>query len=63
MALGTETLASFAGPGVKIIPLTPVPSPIFVGVGVAYLKKTVSAAAKNFIAAARSASSMAPGAS
>ena len=60
VALGTETLASFAGPGVKIIPLTPVPSPIFVGVGVAYLKQTVSAAAKNFIAAARSASSTAP---
>ena len=58
LALGTETLASFAGPGVKIIPLTPVPSRIAVGVGVAYLKKTVSVAAKSFIVAAKSASAM-----
>lgn len=56
LALGTETLASFAGPGVKIIPLTSVPSQIVVRVGVAYLKKTLSVVAKNFIAAAKSAS-------
>ena len=54
VAIATETFASFAGPRVKIIPLLPAPRPL--RVGVAYLKKTVPAVAKNFIAAARSAS-------
>ena len=54
LALGTEHFASFAGAGVKTIPLVPAPRPILVGV--AYLKKTLSVVAKNFIEAARTAS-------
>lgn len=57
VAIVTETFATFAGSQVKIIPLVPAPPPV--AVGVAYRKTKLSAAAKNFIVAAKQGASIA----
>jgi DNA-binding transcriptional LysR family regulator len=52
VALAAQSLACLAGPRLRLLPLTPAPAPLVIGA--AFRKEGLPAAARDFIAAARS---------